>query len=55
MVFMIKKGVVKVSSISTDGRINTYSDLGPGGLVRAEILLVGKDHKVRRLQAMGRA
>jgi CRP-like cAMP-binding protein len=44
-IFMIKKGAVKVSSVSTDGRTYTYSVLGPGGLVGAETLLLGKDHE----------
>lgn len=45
IIYIIKQGAIKLSSISSDGKTYTYSVLGYGGLAGAEAFLVGKPHQ----------
>jgi len=44
-VFVIKKGAVKVFSLSREGKAYTYTILGVGGMIGATAYLLGKEHE----------
>ena len=43
-IFVVKRGVIKVSTLSRDGKVHTYSIMGPGRLLGANAYLLGSEH-----------
>jgi methylmalonyl-CoA mutase cobalamin-binding domain/chain len=44
-VFVIKRGAIKVSTLSRDGEVHTYAIVGPGRLLGANAYLLGGAHE----------